>query len=46
MEDLRVTNQAEHLQLAREAQNAISKLNADAQFLDRVREIIRFFKEA
>ena len=46
IEDLRVTNQAEHLRLAREAQNAISKLSADGEFLDRVREIIRFFKEA
>ena len=46
MEDLKVTNQAEHLRLEREAQNAISQLSADAQFLDRVREIIRFFKEA
>lgn len=46
IEDLRVTNQAEHLRLARDAQNAISQLSADGQFLDRVREIIRFFKEA
>ncbi len=46
IEDLRVTNQAEHLRLAREAQNAISQLSADGEFLDRVREIIRFFKEA
>lgn len=44
--DLRSTNEAEHLRLAREAQSAISQLTADGQFLDRVREIIRFFKEA
>ena len=46
LEQLRVTNQAEHDRLGREAQNAIAQLNADSQFLDRVREIIRFFKEA
>ena len=46
IEENKVTNQAEHLRLAREAQSAISQLSADAEFLDRVREIIRFFKEA
>ncbi|MBW4494956.1 MAG: hypothetical protein KME26_18115 [Oscillatoria princeps RMCB-10] len=46
LEQLRAANQAEHDRLGREAQNAIAQLNADSQFLDRVREIIRFFKEA
>ncbi|OCQ96532.1 hypothetical protein BCD67_10650 [Oscillatoriales cyanobacterium USR001] len=45
-EDQRVTNQAEHIQLAREAQNAIAQLSTDGQFLNHVREIIRFFKES
>ncbi len=46
MENLRSTNKAEHIQLAREAQNAIAQLTTDGQFLNHVREIIRFFKEA
>jgi uncharacterized protein YktB (UPF0637 family) len=46
MENLRSTNKAEHIQLAREAQNAISQLSTDGQFLNHVREILRFFKEA
>lgn len=45
-EQLKATNQAEHESLRREAQNAIAQLSADAEFLDRVREIIRFFKTA
>jgi hypothetical protein len=43
---LQAQNTADHDRLAREAQGAISKLNADAEFLDRARELIRFFKEA
>ncbi len=46
MENLRSTNKAEHIQLAREAQNAIAQLSTDGQFLNHAREIIRFFKEA
>ena len=45
-EQLKASNQAEHEHLRREAQNAIAQLSADAEFLDRVREIIRFFKTA
>jgi hypothetical protein len=45
-EDLRATNQADHDRLSREARNAIAQLSADSEFLDRVREIIRFFKNA
>ncbi|MBO9998637.1 MAG: hypothetical protein J7641_06445 [Cyanobacteria bacterium SID2] len=45
-EGLKASNQAEHDRIAREAKNAIAQLSADSQFLDRVREIIRFFKEA
>ncbi|HEY9851058.1 MAG TPA: hypothetical protein V6D28_16435 [Leptolyngbyaceae cyanobacterium] len=46
VEELRSTNQAEHNRLSREAQQAISQLTVDSQFLDHVREIIRFFKTA
>lgn len=44
LEELRATNQAEHERLTREAQRAIAQLSEDGQFLDHVREIIRFFK--
>jgi hypothetical protein len=40
------TNQREHDRLSREAQQAIAQLTTDGQFLDHVREIIRFFKTA
>lgn len=46
IEDLRTTNQSQHNQLAREAEKAIYQLSTDGQFLNNVREIIRFFKEA
>lgn len=45
-EDVRSTNQAEHDRLSREARQAISQLTTDGQFLEHVREIIRFFKTA
>ncbi|AHJ31194.1 hypothetical protein PN465_16770 [Nodularia spumigena CS-584] len=52
--ELRATNQVEHERLAREARSAIAgggalpiaQLSTDGQFLDHVREIIRFFKTA
>jgi hypothetical protein len=46
MENLRSTNQAEHTKLARDAESAIAQLTDDGQFLNHVREILRFFKEA
>ncbi|MGJ5634500.1 hypothetical protein [Nostoc sp. CALU 1950] len=46
VEELRATNQTEHERLGREARNAIAQLSTDGQFLDHVREIIRFFKTA
>ncbi|WP_413172936.1 hypothetical protein [Anabaena azotica] len=46
LEELRATNQTEHERLSREAKNAIAQLSTDGQFLDHVREIIRFFKSA
>lgn len=45
-EDLRSTNQADHERLSREARQAIAQITADGQFLEHVREIIRFFKSA
>ncbi|NES92951.1 hypothetical protein [Okeania sp. SIO2B9] len=46
IEDLRNTNQAEHHQLARDFEKAISRLSTDGKFLNHVQEIIRFIKEA
>lgn len=46
LEELRATNETQHQRLSREAQNAIAQLSTDGQFLDHVREIIRFFKTA
>ncbi|MEC4816911.1 MAG: hypothetical protein SAK29_27115 [Scytonema sp. PMC 1069.18] len=46
LEELRATNQTEHECLSREARQAIAQLSTDGQFLDHVREIIRFFKTA
>jgi hypothetical protein len=46
LQELQATNKLEHEQLSREAQQAISQLTVDGQFLDNVREIIRFFKTA
>ncbi len=45
-EELKIANQTDHQRLAREAEQAIARLSSDAQFLDHVREIIRFFKAA
>ena len=46
IEELRATNQKEHEGLSTEARQAIAQLSTDGQFLDHVREIIRFFKTA
>jgi septal ring factor EnvC (AmiA/AmiB activator) len=46
LEELRATNEAQHERLSREARQAIAQLSTDGQFLDHVREIIRFFKTA
>lgn len=45
-QSLQAHNQAEHDRLSREAQTAIAQINADAEFLERARELIRFFKDA
>ena len=44
--ELRAMNNVEHERLSREARQAIAQLTTDGQFLDHVREIIRFFKTA
>lgn len=44
--ELEATNQREHDRLSREARQAISQLSSDSEFLDHVREILRFFKTA
>ncbi|MEZ2225404.1 MAG: hypothetical protein ACBR50_03850 [Microcoleus sp.] len=46
LQDLTATNQAEHTKLTRDAESAIAQLTDDGKFLNHVREIIRFFKEA
>ena len=46
LQSLRSTNQAEHTKLERDAESAIAQLTSDGQFLNHVREIIRFFKES
>jgi hypothetical protein len=46
VEELRATNEVQHERLSREARQAIAQLTTDGQFLDHVREIIRFFKTA
>ncbi len=46
IEDLRATNDRDHDRLMRESRQAIAQLSSDSQFLDHVREIIRFFKSA
>ncbi|MGB6299461.1 MAG: hypothetical protein WBF90_25245 [Rivularia sp. (in: cyanobacteria)] len=46
IEELRATNKIEHQRLSQESQQAIAQLSTDGQFLEHVREIIRFFKAA
>ncbi|MBD2019751.1 hypothetical protein H6F43_06060 [Leptolyngbya sp. FACHB-36] len=46
LETLRATNLAEHDRLSHESRHAIAQLSTDSQFLEHVREIIRFFKAA
>ena len=46
VEELRATNENQHERLSKEARQAIAQLTTDGQFLDHVREIIRFFKTA
>jgi len=46
LEDVNVTNQADHERLSRETRTAIAQLSTDGQVLNHVREIIQFFKNA
>lgn len=46
LKELERSNAADHARLAREAQQAIAQLSEDGRFLQHVREIIRFVKEA
>jgi len=46
LQSLRAENDHAHEKLAQEAKSAISQLTTDGQFLDHVREILRFFKSA
>jgi hypothetical protein len=46
LEQFKATNEVEHQKLSREARTAIAQITEDGQFLDHVREIIRFFKSA
>lgn len=46
LEELRATNSLEHERLTRESKQLVAQLTTDGQFLDHVREIIRFFKTA
>ena len=46
LETLKVTNQVEHGQLARDAEDAIAQLSEDGQFLSQVRDLIHFVKMA
>jgi hypothetical protein len=46
LEDVRAVNQRELERISHESKQAISQLTVDGQFLDHVREIIRFFKSA
>jgi hypothetical protein len=46
LEKLRAKNDSDHDQLGRKAEGVIAKLSEDAQFLNQVRDIIKFFKQA
>ncbi len=46
LEQLEASNEVAHERLSREAQQAISQLSVDSQFLSHVREIVRFVKES
>lgn len=46
LENWKEQNEKDHQRIARETQSAVAQLTADSQFLDHIREIIRFFKTA
>jgi len=46
LENLKEQNEKDHQRITHETQTAVAQLTADSQFLDHVREIIRFLKTA
>lgn len=46
LDQLRLTNQKEHERLSRKSEEEIARLSEDAQFLNQIRELIRFIKKA
>lgn len=46
LNDMRTLTMTQHTQLVRDTQQAVAQISADGQFLNHVREIIRFVKEA
>ena len=44
--NLKATNESDRQRLMQETRQAISQITVDGQFLDRARELVRFFKEA
>lgn len=46
LDNLRAENQTDHRRLAREAEQALAQISEDGRFLNHVREIIRFVKDA
>jgi len=46
LENMKEKNEKDHQRLIRETQTAVAQLTTDSQFLDHVREIIKFFKTA
>ena len=46
LENLKEQNEKDHQRISRETQSAVAQLTADSEFLDHIREIIRFFKTA
>jgi hypothetical protein len=44
LENLKEQNEKDHQRITRETRSAVTQLTTDSQFLDHVREIIRFFK--
>ncbi len=46
LKSLKNTNQTQHKQLSKDSLRAIAQITEDGEFLNHVREIIRFFKKA
>ena len=46
LQNLKVENQSEHQQLARQLESSISKISEDSEFLQHARELIRFIKNS